>query len=177
MRKVFLFLFLLISYLNLSAQNTRQVTGLVEDAGQGDPLVGVSVSIKGSTLGAITDVNGKYTIKVQADEKPTLVFRYLGYVMQEIAVGDKSVINVKLAQENRALNEVVVIGYGEVQRRDVTGAVGSVKMEELQKAPVGTALEALAGRVAGVQVQSESGQPGSGINIVIRGANSLTQDN
>lgn len=177
MRKVFLFLFLLISYSNLSAQNTRQITGLIVDASQGDPLAGVSVAIKGSTLGAITDVNGKYNIKVQANEKPVLIFRYLGYVTQEIAVEDKTSINVKLVLENRSLNEIVVIGYGEVQRRDVTGAVASVKMEELQKAPVGRALEALAGRVAGVQVQSENGKPGGGVNIVIRGANSLTQDN
>lgn len=177
MRKISLFLFLLISYVNLSAQNTKQITGLVSDASQGDPLIGVSVSIKGSTLGAITDVNGKYAIKVKADEKPTLVFRYLGYVVQEIAVGDKTIVNVKLAQENKSLNEVVVIGYGEVQRRDVTGSIGSVKMEDLQKAPVGTAMEALAGRVAGVQVQSDNGKPGGGMNIVIRGANSLTQDN
>ncbi|MBD1420868.1 SusC/RagA family TonB-linked outer membrane protein [Sphingobacterium chuzhouense] len=177
MRKLFLFLSLLISYFNLSAQNTKQITGTVVDASQGTPLIGVSVSIKGSTLGAVTDVNGKYNIKVQAGGKPTLVFRYVAYEEQEVTVGDGNVVNVKLVPTNTALDEVVVIGYGEVQRRDLTGAIGSVNMEDLQKAPVGTALEALAGRVAGVQVQSDDGKPGAGINIVIRGANSLTQDN
>ncbi len=176
MRKIALSLFLLVSFINLSAQDTRQITGIVTDEQQGDPLIGVSVAIKGSTLGAVTDVSGKYSIRVPK-ENAVLVFRYIGYEAKEIVVGASNTINIKLAQENRALNEVVVIGYGEVQRRDVTGSVGSVKVEELQKAPVGTALEALAGRVAGVQVQSESGQPGSGLNIVIRGANSLTQDN
>jgi len=175
MRRVSLLIFLILATLNLSAQE-KLVTGKVIDAGLNDALIGVSVSIKGQTIGTITDVNGKYSIKVP-NENTVLVFRYLGYRAQEVAVEGKTQIDVNLVLDNKALNEVVVIGYGEVQRRDVTGAVGSVKMDDLQKAPVGTALEALAGRVAGVQVQSESGKPGSGINIVIRGANSLTQDN
>ncbi len=175
MRRVSLLIFLFLTTLHLSAQE-KQVKGKVLDAELNDALIGVSISIKGETLGTITDVNGNYSIKVP-NEKAILVFRYLGYKTLEMAVEGKTQIDVKLAMDNKSLNEVVVIGYGEVQRRDVTGAVGSVKMDDLQKAPVGSALEALAGRVAGVQVQSESGQPGSGINIVIRGANSLTQDN
>ncbi|HTN21792.1 MAG TPA: TonB-dependent receptor [Pelobium sp.] len=177
MSKIFVFLFFIAISPTLFAQESKQITGTVSDASSGETLVGVSIAVKGKTFGAITDVNGKYSIKVSTNENPVLIFRYLGFVSQEITIGDKSVINVALKQENTSLKEVVVIGYGEVQRRDLTGAVGSVKMEDLQKAPVGSAIEALAGRIAGVQVQSESGKPGAGINIVVRGANSLTQDN
>src|SRR5690606_19902968 len=132
MRKIALFLFLLVSFLNLSAQQTRQITGMVTDGQLGDPLIGVSVAIKGSTLGAVTDVSGKYSIRIPANQQTVLVFRYIGYVSREVTVGTENTINIKLSQEDKSLNEVVVIGYGEVQRRDVTGAVGSVKVEELQ---------------------------------------------
>ncbi|MFD1629699.1 SusC/RagA family TonB-linked outer membrane protein [Pseudopedobacter beijingensis] len=177
MRKVSLFIFLILTYLNLSAQQTKLITGTVHDAELNDALIGVSVSVKGSTIGAVTDVNGKYSIKVPQNEKPVLVFRYLGYSPKEVATGELTTVNVKLSKENKSLNEVVVIGYGEVKRRDVTGSVASVKMEDLQKAPVGSAIEALAGRVAGVQVSSVGGKPGGGVNIIVRGANSITQDN
>ncbi len=175
MSKIFLFLICIAMSLNLYAQDTRQVTGTVSDSG--GILVGVTVSIKGKTFGAATDINGKYSIRVPKSEKTVLLFRYIGFLSQEAEVGEKSVVNIVLKQDNTALNEVVVIGYGEVQRKDLTGSVGSVNMEELQKAPVASAIEALAGRVAGVQVSSASGKPGANINIVVRGANSLTQDN
>ncbi|WP_256009925.1 SusC/RagA family TonB-linked outer membrane protein [Desertivirga xinjiangensis] len=177
MRKIFIFFLFIAHYSTLFAQQTKQVSGVVTDAKYGDPLVGVSVSVKGKTLGAVTDVNGKYSIKVPVDGAPVLIFRYIGFLSEEILVGGKTTINLKLREDSKTLSEVVVIGYGEVQRKDLTGSVASVKMEDLQKAPVGSAIDALAGRVAGVQVSSESGKPGAGVNIVIRGANSLTQDN
>ena len=176
MRKVFIFLLVLFTSTQLFGQATRQVTGTVKDFETGEPLVGASVTIKGKTLGAVTDLNGKFSIKL-ADNDEVLIFKYISYVAQEVAIKGKSTVEVKLKPDNVSLNQVVVVGYGEVQRKDLTGAVGSVKIEDLQKAPVGSAIEALAGRVAGVQVSSESGKPGSGINIVVRGANSLTQDN
>ena len=174
MRKIFIFLLFIVFCTSGFAQQLKQVNGIVTDE-RGDTLVGVSVSIKGKTLGSVTDVNGKYSIKVPADG--VLIFRYIGYLPTEILVGEKTIINVKLREDSKTLNEVVVIGYGEVQRRDLTTAVGSVSMDDMNKAPVKSIEEALAGRVAGVQVNSSDGQPGSGVNIVIRGANSITQDN
>lgn len=174
MRKVTIFLLLLLAGIGTFAQTTT-ITGVVKDFETGETLIGVSVTVKGKTLGAVTDVNGKFTIK--ADKDAVLVFRYISYTPQEIPLNSKTSLEVRLRPENKSLNEIVVIGYGEVQRKDLTGSVGSVKVEDLQKAPVGSAIEALAGRVAGVQVSSESGKPGAGVNIIVRGANSITQDN
>jgi TonB-linked SusC/RagA family outer membrane protein len=176
-KRVFYFLVFLLAFQSLYAQQTKTITGKVIEEGTDISLPGVSVSVKGTTTGVVTDVSGKYTIKVPQKSDVVLQFRYLGYTTKEVAVGTKTVVDVTLGLTQEALNEVVVIGYGEVQRRDLTGSVGTVNIEDLQKAPVGSAIEALAGRVAGVQVTSESGQPGSNLNIVIRGANSLTQDN
>ncbi|MGV3545779.1 MAG: SusC/RagA family TonB-linked outer membrane protein, partial [Pedobacter sp.] len=177
MRKYLILLLLITSSIGLFAQTSKQITGTVKDAETGETLIGVSVAVKGKTIGGVTDLNGKYVVKLASTEDLVLTFKYIGYTSQEITVGNKSVVDVQLRRDNKLLNEVVVVGYGEVQRKDLTGSVGSVKVEELQKAPVGSAIEALAGRVAGVQVSSESGKPGAGVNIVIRGANSLTQDN
>lgn len=176
-KNISLFILLIIPLSFLFAQEAKQIKGKVTDATTGIGIAGVGVGISGNPLSVTTDMSGNYAINVQLDRDSVLEFRFIGYDTQAIAIGAQDVINVKLAQSNQSLEEVVVIGYGEVQRGDLTGSVGSVDVEDLQKAPVGSALEALAGRVAGVQVQSESGQPGSGINIVIRGANSLTQDN
>lgn len=177
MKKYLILLLLFTVSSSLLFAQIKQITGTVKDAETGETLIGVSVAVKGKTIGGVTDLNGKFVIKLATTEEPVLTFKYIGYTSQEITVGNKSVVDVQLRKDNKILNEVVVVGYGEVQRKDLTGSVGSVKVEELQKAPVGSAIEALAGRVAGVQVSSESGKPGAGVNIVIRGANSLTQDN
>lgn len=176
-KNISLFIFVLIPLSFLFAQKAKQIKGKVTDATTGMDIAGVGVGISGNPLSVTTDMSGNFSINVQLDRDSVLEFRFIGYDTQAIPIGQQDVVNVKLVQSNQSLEEVVVIGYGEVQRGDLTGSVGSVDVEDLQKAPVGSALEALAGRVAGVQVQSESGQPGSGINIVIRGANSLTQDN
>jgi len=176
-KNISLFILLILPLSFLFAQEAKQIKGRVTDAITGVGIAGVGVGISGKPLSVTTDIDGHYTISIQQDRDSILEFRFIGYDLQTIPIAGQDVINVKLTQSNRSLEEVVVIGYGEVQRSDLTGSVGSVDVEDLQKAPVGSALEALAGRVAGVQVQSESGQPGSGINIVIRGANSLTQDN
>lgn len=154
----------------------QQISGIVTDIVTGKPLPGVSILQKGAGTKAATDANGRFSLDVP-DPSTVLVFKFIGYDEQEVAVSDVKVLQIKLVQTNKSLEEVVVIGYGEVQRKDLTGSVGSVNMQDIKKAPVGSALEALAGRVAGVQVTSESGKPGSEMNIVIRGANSLTQDN
>ena len=149
------------------------IRGTVTEAPAGTPLPGVSVRVKGTGTGTTTSANGNYSI--QAKPTDVLVFTFLGLKAQEITVGTRTTINVALSGDATSLNEVVVIGYGAVAKPDLTGSVGVVDVEDMAKAPVGSFAEALAGRVAGVQVNASDGQPGAGINITIRGAGSLTQ--
>lgn len=157
----------------INAQN-KLITGKVTDDHNGT-LPGVTVTIAGTQTGTLTDSDGKYSIKVKTADK--LVFSFIGYESITLPVGNKNVINITLQSLTTGLDEVVVVGYGTVKRKDLTGAVSKVAVNELQMAPVRSFGEALAGRVAGVQVTSSDGQPGSGINIVIRGNNSVTQAN
>lgn len=147
---------------------------VVDESGQGMP--GVTVLVKGTTKAAPTDVDGNYKISVP-NENGTLVFNFLGYVPQEIEIKGRNRIDVKLAPDQKALEEVVVIGYATVTRRELTGSVSSVSEKQLRDIPVSTAAEALAGRLAGVQVTSSEGQPGAEIQIRVRGGGSITQDN
>ncbi|MGV3546592.1 MAG: SusC/RagA family TonB-linked outer membrane protein [Pedobacter sp.] len=165
---------LLMLAFSASVMAQTKVSGTVKDD-QGEILTGVSVLIKGTKLSTVTDKDGKYQITVPTGSN-TLVFSYLGYEAKEAAVAG-NVINVSLKSSVSTLNDVVVIGYGTATKKDLTGAVGTVNIADLQKAPVKTFDEALAGRVAGVQVTSSEGQPGSSINITIRGNNSVTQSN
>lgn len=176
MKKIKLLITLLITfgiYINLFAQN-KTITGKVLDE-QGQALIGVSVIIKETQTGSITDLNGVFSIPATASS--VLVFKYIGYAQKELKVGENSNFNIVMVEDTKLLEEVVVIGYGEQKRMDITGAVGSVKASELAKAPVASFEQALAGRVAGVSVSSGEGDPGSAMNIVIRGQNSITQSN
>ena len=157
------------------AQAEINIQGKVVDE-SGSPMVGVGVKVKNTNTTTVTDVKGVYKIKIMSNTA-TLVFSYVGYDSQERSVNADAVVNVTLKQNQTDLEQVVVIGYGEVAKKDLTGSVSNVKMSELQKAPVATFEQALAGRVAGVQVSSGDGQPGADMNIVIRGGNSLTQSN
>lgn len=177
MQKIYLLVFFVLAAFTGFAQQNRKLTGKITDQQNGETLIGVSVGIKGSSIGTTTDVNGLFTINIPTAKPTTLIIRYLGYQPKEVVVDKQSNLEITLVSDNQSLNEVVVIGYGEVARKDLTGSVGTVKIEDLQKAPVRSFEEALAGRVAGVQVTSDTGQPGAGSTIVIRGANSLTQDN
>lgn len=156
-------------------QRIITLTGKVTDD-KNMPLPGVSVVVEKTTIATSTKDNGFYSLNVP-DEKAVLVFSSVGFTPQKKVVGANTVINVQLQQEISRLNDVVVVGYGTVLKKDLTGAVGSVKMEDLQKAPVRSFEEALAGRIAGVQVSSSDGQPGVASTITIRGSNSITQNN
>lgn len=160
----------------LSAQTTITVTGQVTSSDNQSSLQGVNITLKGSSTGVTTDAKGKYSIAVP-QRNAVLIFSYIGFVQQQVAVNGRTVVNVALSPSDSKLNEVVVIGYGTARKKDLTGAVGSVKMEDLQKAPVKSFEEALAGRLAGVTASADDGQPGASVNIVIRGNNSITQDN
>ncbi|NGM61481.1 TonB-dependent receptor [Sphingobacterium sp. SGG-5] len=154
---------------------TSDITGIVTDIND-QPLSNVSIITSQSRLSSITNEKGVFHIS-NAVLGESISFSMIGYEPQTIIVRDTASIKIQLELGQTKLDEVVVIGYGEVNKEDLTGAVGVVDVEALQKAPVATFDEALAGRIAGVQVSSNEGQPGSDINITIRGGNSLTQSN
>lgn len=125
--------------------------------------------VKGTKVGATTGSDGKFSIMIPKAGNAILVFTYIGYLQKEIIVGDRSTVNVILAEDNKTLNDVVVIGYGTSKKADLVSSVAQVNMKDMLNAPVRSFDEALAGRVAGVQVTSSDGQPGSQVSIVVRG--------
>ena len=172
-KKVFNFLFftLLLLFTHIVfAQNTT-VTGTVSDD-SGETLIGVSIAIKGTTRGVITDVDGKYSIP-QLSSQSVLVFSYVGYLSQEITVGNRTSINVSLREDSQTLDEVVFIGYGAVKRGDVTGSVVSVNADEMLKRNPLTVDYGLQGAAAGVAVYRNSGDPSGSTTVRIRGIATL----
>src|SRR6201991_941647 len=141
----------------------------------GEFLTGVSVQVKGGTAGTSTGNKGEYTIT--ANENATLVFSYIGYSVKEVAVGSRNVIDVQLTASNVKLDEVVVIGYGSQRRKDLTGAVSTVTPADIANRPIVDAGEALQGKAAGVTVVSNSGKPGAGLTIRVRGSSSISAGN
>ena len=150
------------------AQN-HQVTGTIRDAA-GEPMIGVNVLEKGTTNGTITDFDGNYSLSV--DGNGVLVFSYIGFQSQEIAVANKTKIDVTMAEDTETLEEVVVVGYGVMKKNDLTGSVGSVSTEKLVSKGAPTVMESLQGSVPGVNITQSSGRTGGGFNIEIRGRSS-----
>jgi TonB-dependent SusC/RagA subfamily outer membrane receptor len=146
----------------------RQITGKVTESQGASVVPGTNITIKGTTTGTVSNADGTYTITVR-DNTATLVFSSVGYTSQDIAVGAKSVIDVDLVPDIKALNEVVVVGYGTQQRKDITGAISSVSAAQIEKVPVTTLDQALQGRSPGVQVTNNDGSPGGGVSVQIRG--------
>jgi len=155
------------------AQNIS-ITGTVKD-GTGLTLPGVSVQVKNSTQGTAADANGNYSISAPANA--TLVFSFIGFKTLEEPVNNRQTINVILTEDNTTLNDVIVIGYGSQARRDITTAVTSISADEIQNQPVTNPLQAIQGKAAGVQITSQSGKPGSGVAVSIRGNTSITASN
>lgn len=151
------------------AQNTA--TGVVVDEKDG-PIPGVTVQVKGTTQGTITDLDGKYSLKVA--DNAVLVYKFVGYETIEVnVVPGQSVYNVKMKAQDQAINEVVVVGYGTVKKSDLTGSVSSVKTEQLKQTSTMDVAKALEGRVAGVSVTASDGAPGSSMKVRVRGVGSL----
>ena len=167
--------FMLFLLLPLVGQAQRTISGAVTDGDTEEPLISVTVGVKGTTTGAITDFTGQYTI--QATEEDTLTFSYIGYTTEEIAVGDQSTIDVVLSSGANQLEEVVVVGYGRVQKKDLTGSVSTIDPEDVKGMPVPNAEQLLQGRSSGVQVTRNSGAPGASSRIRIRGVNSINSNN
>ena len=158
---------------NLSQEEVR-VTGKVLDE-LGLPLPGATISVAGTTSGTVTDIDGEYTITVSDDAD--LIFSYIGYEAQRLSVGSRTVINITLQPDSTALEEVIVIGYGTTRRSDLTGSVGSVGADALRERPAASLNQALAGRIAGVQVNNNSGRPGGRTTVRIRGFSSINSSN
>lgn len=151
------------------------IKGKVTDT-EGNPLPGVNIVEKGTTIGAVTDLNGEYTISVSSPEA-TLSFSYVGFLTEEIEVSNQTKIDIVLVEDIQSLDEVVVIGYGTMKKSDLTGAVASVKSEDLERVPVLGIDQAMQGRASGVFVSNNNANPGGEVNIRIRGTNSIQGDN
>jgi TonB-dependent starch-binding outer membrane protein SusC len=175
-KKILLFLIILKISSVAFAQN-RQVSGKVTDEKSGETLIGVSVVVKGAKVYAQTDANGMFKLTLPGPGSFTLQVSYLGFETKEVPVNSESVINIALRENVSSLDEVVVIGYGTARRGDLAGAVGSIKGKDIERTPVSNIAEAITGRIAGVQVTTLDGSPGSDIIIRVRGGNSITQDN
>lgn len=153
------------------AQAQGNVSGIVTDY-VGEPLVGASVAVQGSSVGVLTDVNGAFSVPAKAGD--VLKFSYIGYVTQEVKVGNNPVINVTLAEDKMALDEVVVVGYGAQKKVNLTGSVASVTAEDIVNKPVMSTSQALAGLVPGLSVISDTGKPGASADLKIRGTGTFS---
>jgi len=154
----------------------RVITGTVTSTEDGLGVPGATVLVKGTTIGTATDIDGKYSINVPSGSN-VLVFTFVGLTSQEVNIGNRSTINVALESDVTALSEVIVTGYGTQPKREVTGAVSSVKGDAIQNLPLQSFDRALQGRASGVQVRSSNGLPGGAVNIRIRGVGSVNAGN
>ena len=161
--------------LSLSVLAQVEVKGTVTEAGTGEPVIGASVMVQGTTTGTITDLNGVYSLSIPADA--VLSFDCIGFKGVTVAVEGRTVVDVVLQENSEFLDEVVVVGYTTMKRRDVLGAVSKVDGEQLAKVPVSSVQESLQGRIAGVNVSSQTGAPGAGISVRIRGTSSISSSN
>lgn len=172
--KLLFFSIILISP-TIIAQNI-EVFGKVSDSETGMPLPGVNIIIEGTNNGTTSDFDGDYSLQVP-EENSSLIFSYIGYLEQQIPLQGRSIINISLVPDSESLDEVVLIGYGAVRKSDLTGSVSQVSSEDVNAFPAANVLQALEGRAAGVQVLQSSGAPGAGVNVRIRGINSIQGGN
>jgi len=158
-----------------AVNQASRLSGKVVDENN-QPMIGVSVAVKGTTVGVITDVDGNFTLS-SPENATTLVFTYLGYNSQEVSIGNTRQFSIKLTPNEQFLDEVVFIGYGSVKKRDLTGAVVSKKSEEITLAPTNNVMEALQGKVSGMDIVKPSGQIGGNVEILLRGTRSIYGSN
>lgn len=176
MKKLILLAAMLLTTGLIFAQ--KVVEGTISDAKTGETLIGVTIQIKGTVIGTTTDIYGKYRLSSdKLTPSSVIVFSYIGYTTVEMIPGDRTLIDVKLVSEETMLDEVVVIGYGTAKKRNVLGAVTTVNSKDLVKLPVADASQALQGRAAGVLVTQNTGAPGEGVSVRIRGTGSINSSN
>lgn len=152
-------------------QAPKKITGQVFDENK-EPIIGASVTVEGTTTGTFTDLDGKFELTLPAGSK-TVIAKYLGYQDQKVAVENQTSLFINLIPDDQGLDEVVVIGYGTVKKRDLTGSVASVKSDEITQIPTSNALEAIQGKVPGMDITREGGSAGAGVKIIIRGTKTL----
>src|SRR5690606_27020329 len=157
-----------------SSLSSNTIRGTVT-ANNGEPLIGVNIIVEGTDNGTVTDEKGTYSLSVS--QGSTIVFSFLGFQSQRVTIDDQQTIDVVLEEEVSALDEVVVIGYGSQKRSDLTGSVAQVSSREINQFPATNVLQSLSGRAAGVQVSPTTGAPGAGLNVRIRGTNSIQGSN
>jgi TonB-linked SusC/RagA family outer membrane protein len=162
-----LFLLLPATTLRANPSQDKSISGIVTSSVDAEPLIGVSVLVKGTSVGTITGVDGRYSIRVSDGQ--TLVFSYIGYKPQEVTVTNQTVLNVSLSEDSEILDEVVVVGYGVQKKKLVTGATVQVKGENIARLNTTNPLQAMQGQTPGVSISSTSGQPGSDMKVSIRG--------
>ena len=174
--RIICILLLLVGVSGIYAQSLT-VTGKVVD-NEGLEVIGGNVTVKGKqNTGTITDINGRYTITVSDPQKDVLVFSFIGLENMEVVVKGRKQIDVTMKAASVLLDEVVAIGYATVKRKDLTGSVASVRSDDLVKVPSSDVTQALAGRMAGVQIIQTDGQPGATMSVRVRGGISITQSN
>ncbi|HEX9649364.1 MAG TPA: TonB-dependent receptor plug domain-containing protein, partial [Cyclobacteriaceae bacterium] len=163
---------------NTSIENKGIVTvkGLVTDEDSQTGVPGVTVMLKGTNTGTVTDRDGKYVINA-SESGGVLIFSFVGYATQEIELGNRSVIDVVLKPDTYLLEEFVIVGYGEQRKSDITGSISSIEVENLDRLPVASIDDAMIGKAAGVQISKQSGTPGTGVRVRIRGTNSISASN
>ncbi|MCW3805427.1 SusC/RagA family TonB-linked outer membrane protein [Plebeiibacterium marinum] len=173
--KVILLLAGLFMLTSLSFAQEMTLSGVVTDSNTGDVLPGVTVAIKNTTTGTITTPDGTYTLKANAGD--ILIFSFIGYVTQEIALNDQKELNVALVPDVIGMDEVVVVGYGQVRKEDATGSVFTVKSDDFNQGSTTSPQDLIVGKIAGVQIVSDGGAPGSEATIRIRGGSSMSASN
>lgn len=159
---------------NNSTQQRKRLTGVITDS-NGETIIGANISVKGSTLGTITDVNGNFSLEVP--NSGMLTISYIGYISKNVPITNENNISITLTEDTQKLDEVVVVGYGVVRKSDLTGSVGSVKANIIESMPIARVDQALQGRVSGVQITTSNGAPGASTTIRIRGGNSINAGN
>ncbi|MEO1654218.1 MAG: TonB-dependent receptor plug domain-containing protein, partial [Bacteroidota bacterium] len=159
--------------LHLLQAQSQRVSGTVRDLDTQEGLPGVTIYVKGQSGGTSSDAQGNFDLLVPNPQEAILIFSFVGYLKQEVAVNGQSNLSVTMQLDAQELEEIVVIGYGQARKSDLTGAVASVKSEELTQVATADVAQALQGRAAGVSVTSNSGEPGSGVRVRIRGTGTI----
>lgn len=173
--KLFLLVIALVLLVNPLLAQGITVTGKVTTPDEPQGLPGVNIIEKGTTNGAVTDIDGTY--KISVSQGATLVFSSVGYASEEVIVGNQTTIDIALTPDVAQLQEIVVIGYGTATKRDLTGSIASVSADEISRAPVADVAQALKGKMAGVSVTTQDGRPGADVSIRVRGGGSISQSN
>lgn len=178
MKKYFTLFFTILLTAGIAfSASAQSITGTIIDVASNTPLPGVTVLQKGTTNGTVTDTDGKFSLTLQAAGTKTLLFSSIGYKTQEVEIGNQTTFSISLEEDIALLADIVVVGYGEQDKRDITGAISSVKSEDFNAGVISSPEQLIQGRAAGVQIASTSGEPGAGVNIRIRGTSSVRSGN